>query len=210
VGAVAVAVVVVFAILCVDEWWSRTRPAPSELHRKFVHITVGCFVASWPFFMSWAQIRLMSVAFLVVVLLSRRLRVFRAVRSVTRATWGDVFFAVAVGTTTLVTQDHWVYAAAIAEMALADGLAAVVGAAYGGRTRYRVLGHTKSVVGTATFVAVSVAVLLGYAVLSGRPSSAVLVLGLSCAAAAVENGGVLGLDNVLVPTLVAVVLQRLV
>jgi phytol kinase len=200
------AVATVFVLLLINELWWRNHDVRTEFGRKFVHVTVGSFVAFWPFFLSWHQIEGLSVAFLVVVIASKYLRLFQAIHSVQRPTWGELFFAVAVGSVALVTHDKWIYAAALMQMALADGLAAIVGVQYGNRVKYLVFKHPKSVIGTFAFFLVSLAILLSYSSWSGRSLTIAYIMVVSLAATALENVAVWGLDNLLVPLLVAVLL----
>ncbi len=200
-------VLIVLALLLSNEVWWRKLRAHSEINRKFIHITVGSFVAFWPFFLSWNQIRLLSLAFLVGVVISKYLHIFKAIHSVQRPTWGEIFFALAVGGVTFITQDKWIYMAALLQMALADGLAAIVGVQYGRKQRYLVFGQVKSIVGTATFVLVSVYILLSFTYASATPLGIAEIVGLAVAAGVIENFGVFGLDNLLVPVLIASVLQ---
>ena len=177
-----------------------------EFSRKFVHITVGSFVAFWPFFLSWRQIQLLSVAFLAGVVISKYLNLFQAIHSVQRPTWGELFFAVSVGIITLMTQDKWVYTAALLQMALADGLAAIIGVRFGNRRRYKVTGQPKTVVGTLTFFVVSFCILLAYVHFSGVALPLGYVLFTAALASLLENLAVRGFDNLLVPLLVALLL----
>jgi len=191
-------VAAVFALLVFNElWWRKTEP--TELSRKFIHITVGSFVAFWPFFLSWHQIIGLSVAFFIGVVASKYLHIFKAIHSVQRPTWGELFFAAAVGIIAYVTNSKGVYAAALLQMSLADGLAAIVGLRYGKKTQYKVLGSTKSIVGTATFFVVSFTLLAGYSVLSGAALPLALIAGLAFTASLIENLGIYGTDNLLVP-----------
>jgi dolichol kinase len=94
-------------------------------------------------------------------------------------------------------------------MSLADGLAAVVGTWYGRGNTYRVLSHAKSVAGTATFIVVSALILAAYAAfgsgsLPGLREAAAAVAG----AAILENLGLYGLDNLLVPLFVGFLLSN--
>lgn len=203
----ALAVAIVFILLCVSELWFRKHKSHSELSRKFVHITVGSFVAFWPFFLSWHQIQFLSLAFLVVVALSRYLHIFQAIHSVQRPTWGELAFAIAVGAVSLITHNKWIYMAALLQMSLADGLAAVIGTQYGKRHKYTVFGHAKSVIGTATFFVISLIILLAYQQLSGMTVPVTTILVLATSASLIENFGVRGLDNLLVPLLIAATLQ---
>ena len=136
-------VLVVFLILLGSEIWWRRRISHGEFSRKFVHITVGSFVAFWPFFLTWNQIRLLGVGFLVVVGISKYFRLFRAIHTVQRPTMGELYFALAVGLVTFMTHDQWIYMAALMQMSLADGFAAVMGVRFG-RQSYLVFSHRKT------------------------------------------------------------------
>lgn len=199
-------ILAVFLVLVGNEiWWRRQKPH-DEFSRKFVHITVGSFVAFWPFFLSWGQIQFLSVAFLIIIGISRYLGIFQAIHSVQRPTWGEVFFAASVGLLTLITQDQWIYAVALLQMSLADGMAAVIGTRFSGQHKYAVLGHAKSIVGTLTFFVVSLAVLLVFNSHLPEHLSLAMALAISGLASLIENLGIMGLDNLLVPCLVALVL----
>lgn len=202
-------ILVVFLLLVIGELWWRKQRLHGEFTRKFVHISVGTFVAFWPFFLSWNEIRFLSVAFLAVIGISKYLKLFRAIHTVQRPTWGEIFFAVSVGLVTFITHDKWIYAVALLQMSLADGFAAVVGTRYGQRFRYVVFGHAKSVMGTLTFFVVSVAILIGFSRESGQHLGWKFIVDLSICASAIENIGVAGLDNLLVPLIVAGAIELL-
>lgn len=204
--AVFVTTLIIFVILVINEWWWRHREIHDEFSRKFVHLTVGSFVAFWPFFLSWHQIEALSAAFLAVVILSKRLNVFRALHSVQRPTGGELFFALAVGLIALITHDKWIYAAALLQMGLADGLAAIIGVQYGKRFKYLIFKHPKSLIGTLTFFVISSAILLTFRSESGPHLSVVFLLAVSGLASIIENLAVYGLDNLLVPLFVALML----
>lgn len=150
---------------------------------------------------------MLSLAFLAGVAVSKYLNVFQAIHSVQRPTWGEVFFALAVGIIALVTKDKWVYTAALLQMSLADGLAAVVGIRWGRGNTYHILGHAKSLVGTLTFFILSCAVLVGFSYWSDMPLSLAPIAVTSLAATLLENIAVHGLDNLLVPLLMALLLR---
>jgi phytol kinase len=199
-------VLAVFILLVISEWRWRMRPVRDEFSRKFIHVTVGSFVAFWPFFLSWDQIEFLSIAFLVVVGLSKYFKLFQAIHSVQRPTWGELFFALAVGLCAVVTHDKWIYAAALLQMSLADGLAAIIGVKYGNPFKYTVFKHAKSVAGTLTFLVVSLAILLAFNHWGDEPLSLSYILLVSVIASGLENLASLGLDNLLVPLFVALML----
>lgn len=203
---VILTILAVLGLLILNEVWWRQQRVHGEFSRKFVHITVGSFVAIWPFFLSWRTIGLFSAAFLVVIVISKQLNLFRAIHSVQRPTWGEIYFALSVGSVAFLTQNKYVYAASLLQMSLADGLAAVMGIRYGGRHKYSVFGYAKSVIGTLTFFVTSTLILFAYSYASGEALSVAAILGIAGMASVIENVGIRGLDNLLVPALVALLL----
>lgn len=197
----------ILVFLIANEVWWRRHKIHDEFSRKFVHITVGSFVAFWPFFLGWGEIELLSIAFFLVVGISKYLHLFQAIHSVQRPTWGELFFALAVGIIALVTHDQWIYMAAVLQMSLADGFAAVVGVRFGNSNRYRVFGQDKSVIGTLTFLIISIVILIGYSLQAPNVSFSIGLIGISLAATLGENIGTQGSDNLLVPLAVAVLLN---
>ena len=110
------------------------------------------------------------------------------------------------GIIALMTTNKWIYAAALLQMSLADGLAAVIGTKYGGRYKYLVFGHPKSLAGTVTFFVVSFTVLVVFNGHFPNELSLLLIFGISLFASFLENIFIMGLDNLLVPLFVALVL----
>ncbi|MDB5165022.1 MAG: phytol kinase [Candidatus Saccharibacteria bacterium] len=201
------AIAIVFVLLVSSEvWWRKQRPH-GEFSRKFVHITVGSFVAFWPYFLSANEIRLLALAFLIGVLVSKQFHVFSAIHSVQRPTLGEVWFALVVGILAILAGHPHIYTIALLEMSLADGLAAIIGTRFGSANRYVVFGSPKSIVGTLTFFVVSCALLGLYEVIAPGMLPVALIPLVALGATLLENVGVRGLDNLLVPLFVAGVLR---
>jgi phytol kinase len=198
-------IIVIFGLLLFNELWWRKHAMHSEFSRKFIHVTVGSIVAFWPFFLSWRQIEILSLVFLVAILLSKQLHLFKAIHSVQRPTWGELFFAMSVGAIALLTHNKWIYAASLLQMSLADGLAAIIGTRYG-KQNYLVFGHTKSIVGSLTFLLVSLGILLSLWHLGYISIGVGTIILISALATVLENLAVQGLDNLAVPLLVALML----
>ncbi len=203
--ALILTVLGVFLLLLGSEFWWRRHITHSEFSRKFVHITVGSFVAFWPFYLTWNQIRLLSLSFLVVVGISKYFRLFRVIHSVQRPTMGELYFALAAGAITYVTHDKWIYMASLLQMSLADGFAAVMGVRYG-RQSYLVFSHRKSIVGSLTFFVTSFAILAAFSQAAGVHLGIVYMFSAAGLAAVIENFAVAGLDNLLVPLAIALLL----
>ncbi len=208
--AIAGSLAVVMAILVLTEVLWNKGVLKGELGRKFVHITVGTFVAFWPFYMSFRAIQIIALIFLPVLIVSRRFNMLRSIHTIDRRSLGEILFAVGIGVTSLIAKSHWVFAIAILHLSLADGFAAVVGKQWGKATRYKVFGHEKSLVGTGTFWLISCCLLLVLMTTGTiRPLSLALLLTLPIASALLENVAILGFDNIFVPLLIVLVLNPL-
>jgi len=206
----AIVVIVIFGILLLSEYLSRAKGVHSELTRKLVHIAVGMFVAFWPFFLSWRQIQLLSLAFLVIVLISVKLDIFRSIHAVKRNAVGEVMFAMVIGLLAFISTSPWVFMAAMLHLSLADGMAAIVGLLWGEGNSYKVFGHVKSLAGSLAFFFTSLCIVLVYAMFSGEPYSGTTIIILPVMATIAENLAVNGTDNLVIPLLVALVLTSAV
>lgn len=225
-----IAAIIILAVLMLSEQLRQRRVLRGELSRKFVHITNGTFIAFLPLWVPYRWIAVLAVGFIIVNVFNHllvhfdmpragKLAVFtgaRTIQSVQRKTLGDVLFALAVLACAVAQPDWWIFAAAILQVALADGFAAVAGVTFGAwhGYRYTIFGYKKTIVGTLTFMTVSFIVL---AVLLSASHSLVasgyLLLLMVCLAiilTGIENLGVYGLDNILLPVVTVALLGRLV
>jgi len=200
-------VVLTFAILVYAEWLARAKRIHTELTRKLVHILVGTFVAFWPFFLSWNEIEFLSVAFLIVVSLSIKFDIFKSIHAVKRNAVGELLFAVVIGILAYSITAPWVFAAAMLNLSLADGIAAIVGLGWGERNNYKVLGHTKIVAGSMAFFITSLIIMIVYSVFSHSGVGLLTIILLPAVATVAENIAVQGMDNIVIPLLVALVLS---
>lgn len=207
---IIIALAVVFILLAVAEVLWHSKHMRGETARKFIHITVGTFVAFWPYFMSWREIQVISLAFLLVVVLSWHQNIFRAVHGVDRKTWGELFFPIGIGISALLEPPAIIFAAAILHLSLADGFAAVIGGRYGHPHRYSIRNYTKTIAGSATFCLLSVAIVLCTVLLSQNGLTwplLPLLIWLPLVATLVENVAIAGTDNLFLPLLIIAVLQ---
>ncbi len=192
---------IVFLFLIINEFYSRKKNKTNELDRKIVHLGVGSFVAFWPFLIDYNQIRLLSLAFLLVILLSKKLNFFQSIHAVERPTIGEIFFALSVGLITYLTKNNFVYMAAVLQMSLADGLAAVFGVSFGRNNRYKIFGQFKSLIGTAVFLVVSILILTIINYYGALNLSNIYLIILAVFLASIENLGVYGSDNLIIPVM---------
>lgn len=200
-------VFVTFCILVFAEYLSRSRQIHAELTRKLVHVAVGTFVAFWPFFLSWRQIQLLSLAFFVVISLSIKFNIFRSIHAVKRSMTGELLFAIVIGLLATISSSPWVFMAAMLHLSVADGLAAVIGLGWGHKNGYKVFGRMKSIAGSSAFLVTSFCILALYGLFSGSATSVLTLLWLPFIATLAENLAVRGTDNLVMPLLIALVLS---
>ena len=209
--ATAVCLLGVFALLLLAETLSRQKILKGENQRKLSHISIGTFIAFWPWLISWRAIQVISVTMLIVVLANRRLEIFRSINGHRRGEYGDTFLAVAILLCSLLTTTKIFFTLAILNVALADGLAAVVGIKYGSPWRYKVLNQMKTVIGSMAFWFISVCI-LGVGILFahdiiGFAAYAALLLALPPVLVILENLSGYGLDNITIPVAVLLALH---
>ncbi len=205
--ATLAAILVVFCLLAFAEYLARTTAIHTELTRKFVHMSVGTFVAFWPFFLSWGVIETISLLFLFVVLLSIRLDLFRSIHAVKRNNTGEILFAMAIGGLALISSSKWIFMAAMLNLAIGDGMAAIIGTLYGDGNQYKVFKHTKSRAGSIAFFVCSELILVAYAAFGHGHIAFFDFIWMPLVATAAENLAVNGTDNVVVPVIVALLLS---
>ena len=111
--ALVLTILAVFVILLLAEYLARRTKMHPELTRKFVHMVVGSFVAFWPFFLSWRQIQLLSLAFLIVILPSIKLTFFRSIHTTPKRAIGEISFAVVIGILAFLSSNEWIFMAAM-------------------------------------------------------------------------------------------------
>jgi dolichol kinase len=199
----------IFALLCVTELLWRRGKLRVEASRKVIHIGTGVIIAFLPYFLSWTAIQLLSLALLIVIVISYKLNIFRSIHSVKRITKGEILYPIGIGLCALLEPAPWVFAIAILHLALADGIAALIGVHYGKRTAYTIISHGKSLAGSAAFFIVSFCIFAGASVLVADdklPAYYVSFAGAALILTVVENVSWYGLDDITVPVSVIVIL----
>ncbi|MEZ4515508.1 MAG: hypothetical protein R3C44_01265 [Chloroflexota bacterium] len=144
--------VYIFAVIGLAEGLRRMRGLDSGFTRKVIHIGVGMmswfvpflFTSPWPFVLA-------CLTFAVLNFLDWRYGFFAAMASGSRNNLGTVYFPLAVAAATII---FWgqppLLVAALMPLTWGDGIAPVIGAAYGKRT-YSVHTSTRTLEGSAGF-----------------------------------------------------------
>lgn len=198
------AAVIISAILIFSEVAWKKFNLRGELARKFVHITCGVFIAFLPFWVSYNWIMVLAVGFVIANIANRYIDFFHAIHSVRRKSWGDVLFGVGVFAVAWFEPSPWLFAVAILQVSLADGLAAVAGVTYGKQHGlYYLFTQPKTIIGSGVFLAVSATILAVGFVASNYVADPVqmwpLIVMLPLLLVCVENLAVFGLDNLALP-----------
>ncbi len=206
-----VALTVVFAVLAVvlAEWLWLKEHIRSEANRKLIHVAHGLLICVWPFFVSYKIVALLEVFFILLVLVDKKMHIIHGASAIARITWGEFLYPVGIIAIALMEPNKWVFVVAVLHLALADAAAALIGTRYGGNNTYHIFRQKKSLAGSFGFFVVSILLVL-FAFLmipdeSIRSNLSILFL-LPLATTFVENIGTFGLDNLLIPVTVVLLL----
>ncbi|MCA9324108.1 hypothetical protein KC992_03320 [Candidatus Saccharibacteria bacterium] len=212
-----VALLPVGLILISSEILWRKKIIRGERARKFIHILAGVWMAFWPFYLPFDGIFVLSSMALVLALYSRVTRLFHAIYSVKRKTYGDLLYLVALMVCAYLGVEPWIFTVSILLLAVADGGAAVTGRFWGAKSEYHTFGVKalrKSILGTATFFVLAVlcvglgSLLGGWSTLKDYLLIGFLILPLT--ATVLENIIPFGFDNVAIPLLATLLLNAVV
>jgi len=199
--AIIISLGLILLLLLINEFLCRKKSIEPETGRKTIHILAGSFIAFWPLYMTWQTIQILCVILLVGVLISYQFGVFGAIHKVKRRTSGELWYPIGIGLASLLTTQPWIFCIAVLHLSLGDGLAAIVGQKYG-VMHYRIGEHTRSIIGSFAFFAVSFALcIFAFVVLKNElPGISLLVFAATpFLATSVESISRHGLDNVFIP-----------
>ncbi len=201
-----------FALLVITELLYQRKLLKGEYHRKFLHITAGGFIAFWPWLISWRSIQILAALMLLVIVVNRYFPFFNYHgRRLGRSTYGDIFLALAILICAFISHNKIFFNLAILEVALADGLAAIIGIGYGKHWEYKVFGYKKTVLGSMIFWIVTASILPA-SLLAAHDTFSLqayyfLLLLLPPVLTILENLAIFGIDNLVVPLAVVIILR---
>jgi len=211
--ALALCLLGLLVLLIIAEFIGKKKLLKGEYHRKFLHISAGSFIASWPWLISWRWIQVISAIMAVGMLANHYFAFLNYRGKIGRATYGDILYAVAIFLAATVTHNKVFFALAVLEVAIADGLAAVTGNIYGKYWSYKVFGHKKTVIGSMVFWIATVCI-FGAGILPAHDliplqNYFLILLLVPPVFTLVENVSLFGLDNLFIALLTIAVLSVL-
>lgn len=210
-----VAFTYIFVVIGTAELLRRQRGYSTDFTRKVVHIGVGMlswflpflFTSPWPFVLA-------SGVFVVINYLDWRYGFFLAMASKDRNNLGTVYFPIAAAVVAILFWDNPpLMVAALMPLTWGDGMAPVVGRAYG-RHAYTVFGHTRTLQGSlGFFVSGLLFTWLALWLMPGTPAITPLMaipvaLVISLLTSLTEAVSIGGLDNLSI-TAVAILILKL-
>lgn len=182
----------------------RRWPQQREWSRKLVHIGAGPVVLiAWAFGVERQIAVPAAAAITLLAALNHRVRVLPAIEDVARHSYGTIAYGASI---TLLLWLWWPDQAApvmagVLVMAFGDGLAGLLGPLIPSPS-WTVFGQRRSLVGTAAMGVSALLVLLALAQLGGGPAPGWILL-IALVATVLEQGALLGIDNLTVPLAVA-------
>lgn len=206
----AALIIIGLVALTISEFIRKRVAVDNEYSRKTYHIVHAVLFGLAPFLVSYQIIIGLELLLLLEILIIRRYNLLPWLHEVGRLSWGDVFTIAGVVVISLLQPDSWIFLAAMLHLGFADSAAALVGKKYGKSTSYKVFGQTKSLVGSLAFYVTSFTITL--VLMQYMPpqyhSLAVLLL-LPPLVTLVENIGIFGSDNFVIPVVLVLFFQNL-
>lgn len=172
-----------------------------EWSRKLVHIGTGAVVPlAWLLGIDRLIAIPAAAGITLLAAINHRYRLLPAIEDVGRHSYGTVAYGAAI---TVLLLAYWpqqadAVCAGVLVMAIGDGLAGVIGA-WIPSASWQLVGHRKSLLGTATMALASSAVLNVLALTQLHPPSQIAVLAIALIATALEQLAWMGIDNLTVP-----------
>ncbi len=199
------------ALLLRSRW-----PQQKEWSRKLVHIGSGPVVLlAWGFGINRTMALGAALIATLLTSLNHRFQLLGAIEDVGRKSYGTIAYGASISLLLALfwPQQPAAVAAGVLVMAVGDGLAGLLGAGF--RSPGWILwGQRKSLLGTATMAAASLAVLTSLSLASGTGAnswavSAPAMLLITLVATLLEQIAVAGLDNFTVPVTVGLLWSQL-
>ena len=203
--------VAMFAILALIETVLNLLHRDNEASRKAFHIMHAIGLVGLAFIVPLSWLIVFESFFLFAMFVARYLNTHYDKRwkwvhylgktyRVGRTSYGDLLWPASVILTAFIANTKWEFIVAVLVVGLADAAAALVGKKWGKSSSYTIFGQQKSVLGSVAFFVVAVLVVYGYSVLSPTyPGDVLPLLAIAALLTGIENIGVYGSDNFLLP-----------
>lgn len=187
------------SVMIAIEIIKRRFSLPVYVTRKIAHIaaSLNSLVAAW--LLSQAEIIILCILSVITLLIARRMHTLSSVHDTERKTMGDLYLPIGalISALLFLPQDIGAFQFGVLIMGFSDGLAGLVGEAFG-KHRLKFLSRRKTVEGTLTFFVISLILTFLF-----MPSIGYQVIVIPAVLTAAEYLLVYGLDNLVLPVLAA-------
>ncbi len=200
-------------LILAAELWCRLRNAKPEWTRKLVHVGGGaaCLAIPWLVHSAWTVLA-MAAALSLLFAVGGKTRCLRALHGVDRKTRGSEYYPLSVFLVYVMTRgQEWLYVSSVLVLAVADGLAALIGTRYG-TLKYEVEDEEKSLEGSLVFMVIAfLAMALPMRLMTDLPLATCVLSALLVAVLVTgfEAISLHGSDNIFVPLGVCVILAKI-
>lgn len=213
---------IIAIVMVIGQWLINRYSKDNEQLRKLVHVLHGTGVAALALLIPLEIVVAIEIFVLFSMLIVRYvfehfkgiawIQYCARVYNVGRISYGEFFFPLSAIALVFLADSPSEFAASIMILGVADALAALVGKKYGRNNTYLVFGQKKSFAGSAAFFVSALSIIWGFVLLGDVSLTSVhyglifLTAGLVTVA---ENLGVYGSDNLLIPVVAVLLLNRL-
>jgi phytol kinase len=201
----AIIVTIFLLIFIFVEGLQRKFDLKFETSRKLAHISSGIIVFFFPYYLSVSEIIALSAVFAVSLIISKFFNILPSIHKVERRTFGEIFFPLGIGICAFyfLPDEPLSFQFGIMVLTFSDSLAALVGEKFG-RHKVVIFNHTKTLEGSMTFYASTVVLMLIMAP-NLNMSTLLIILLYAMLLSGLELILTLGLDNLLLPVISALV-----
>lgn len=209
----------VFFLMGVASLLLKFKLVSGNIARKVIHISVGHW---WLLAMVWFEslgIALIGpIAFILINYAVARFHILPAMEA-KQNNWGTVYYPISLLILVIASWggfiQPWIGGVGILVLAWGDGMASIIGEAYGEKTMiFQIYGNRKSLLGFLSMVGSSfLVILIMLSIYSGLPRTWMLILSslaLALVAGLVELFTPYGLDNITVPLVTSVLVHWMV
>jgi dolichol kinase len=183
-----------FLIIFVStELMHRKMNIRAEITRKIAHVLSAMTLAILPIFMSILDISIIALIFIIVLIVSFRLKVFRSIHSVKRKTYGEILFPVGVLAVFIFSRNVMVFEVAMLILGFSDTAAELIGKKFG-KAKY--LNNHTTIIGSIAFFSVTILILSIFNGIGLSLADKIIIGVILTNVEAISNYGI---DNLLIP-----------
>lgn len=206
---IIIAAFLYIALFAAAEIAARKFRVANEYSRKTIHGAAGILTAFLPFFVPFSHILALSLVFMIILFVSKKIGFLTSIHGSDRSTYGEVYYPAAIATTALLFPSPAPFCYALLVLAISDSLAGIVGKHFGKKS-FTIMGK-KSYAGSITFFLSAFLLTLATLSLLGKSPLYSFVFGGATAALLTfaEASLSYGLDNLILPPLAAVLMLAL-